>query len=69
MAQRCRECTQQGKNLKPIIGKQHSFQMEPLVKPNDKVQLGFAGPLSDEVNKDAYILVSVEKRSPFPTAK
>ena len=60
-AQRCRECTQQGKNLKPTIGKQHSFQMEPVVEPNEEDQLDFAGPLPDELNKDAYILVAVDK--------
>ena len=69
MAQRCRECTQQGKNLKPIIGKQHSFEMETVVEPNEEVQLDFARPLPDELNRDAYILVAVDKRSKFPTAE
>ena len=69
MAQRGRECTQQGKNLKPIIGQQHSFQMEPIVEPNEEVQLDFAGPLPDQLNKDAYLLVAVDKCSKFPTAK
>ena len=68
MAQECRQCTQ-GKNLKPIVGKQHSFQMQPVVKPNEEVQLDFAGPLPDELNKDAYILAAVDKWSKFPTAK
>ena len=58
MAQGCRQCTQQGKDLKPIIGKQHSFQMEPVVEPNEEVQLDFAGSLPDELNKDAYKLVA-----------
>ena len=31
MAQNCKHCAEQGKNLKPIIGKKHSFQMEPVV--------------------------------------
>ena len=69
MALRCRERTQQDKNLKRIIGKQHSFQMEPVVEPNEEVQLDFAGPLPDELNRDAYILVAVDKWSKFPTAK
>ena len=69
MAQRCRECTQQGKNTKSIIGKQHSFQMEPVVEPNEEVQLDFAEPLPGELNRDAYILVAVNKWSKFPTAK
>ena len=69
MAQRCQECTQQGKNSKPIIGKQHSFQMEPVVELKEEVQLDFAGPLPNELNKDAYNLVAVDKWSKFPTAK
>ena len=68
-AQRCQECTQQGKNLKPIFGKQHSFQMEPVVEPNEEAQLDFAGTLPHELKRDAYILVAVDKWSKLPTAK
>ena len=69
MAQNCKQCTEQGKNLKPILGKNLSFQMEPVVEPNEEVQLDFAGPLPDELNRDAYILVAIDKWSKFPTAK
>ena len=62
MAQNCKHCTEQGKNLKPI-------GMEPVVEPNEEVQLDFAGPLSDELNRDAYILAAMDKWSKFPTAK
>ena len=61
--------TEQGKNLKPIKGKNQSFQMDLVVKPNEEVQLDFAGPLPDELNKVAYILVAIDKWSKFPTAK
>ena len=37
--------------------------MEPVVEPNEEVQLDFAGPLPNELNKDAYILVAVDKWS------
>ena len=43
--------------------------MEPVVEPNEEVQLDFAGPLPDELNRDAYILVAIDKWSNFPTAK
>ena len=43
--------------------------MEPVVEPNDEVQLDFAGLLPDELNKDAYILVAIDKGSKFPTAQ
>ena len=69
MAQHCNLCTEQGKNLKPIIGMKHSFLMEPVVEPNEEVQLDFAGPLPDELNRDAYILLDMDKRAKFPTAK
>ena len=69
MAQNCKHCTEKGKNLKPIIGKKHSFKMEPEVEPNEEVRFDFVGPLPDELNRDAYILVAIDKWSKFPTAK
>ena len=69
MAQNWKHCTEQVTNLKPIIGKKHSFQMELVVEPDEEVQLDFAGPLPDELNRDAYILVAIDKWSKFPTAK
>ena len=69
MAQKCRHCTKQGKNLNTILGKEQSFQMEPVVEPNEEVQIDFAGPLPDELSRDAYILVAIDKWSKFPTAK
>ena len=42
MAQNCKHCQEQGKNLKPILGKNLSFHMEPVVEPNEEVQLDFA---------------------------
>ena len=39
--------------------------MEPVVEPNEEVQLDFA----DELIRDAYILVAIEKRSKIHTAK
>ena len=43
--------------------------MEPVVEPNEEVHLNFVGPLPDELNKDSYILVAIDKWSKFPTAK
>ena len=43
--------------------------MEPVVEPSEEVQLDFAGPLPDELNRDAYILVAIDKWYKFPTAK
>ena len=35
--------------------------MEPVVEPNEEVQSDFAGPLPDELNKDTYILLAIDK--------
>ena len=49
-----------------MIGRKHSFQTETVVEPNEEEQLYFAGPLPDELNKDAYILVAIDKWLKFP---
>ena len=41
----------------------------PVIDPNEEVQLDFAGPLPDKLNRDAYILVAPDKWSKLPTAK
>ena len=43
--------------------------MEPVVEPNEEVRLDFARPLPDELNKDAYSLVAVDKWSKLPAPK
>ena len=43
--------------------------MKPVFKLDEEVQQVFAGPILDELNKDAYILVAVDKWSKLPTAK
>ena len=43
--------------------------MEPVVESNEEDQLDFVGPLPDDLNKDAYILLAVDKWSKFPSAK
>ena len=64
-----RQCTEQGKTLEEVIKKSQSFQMEPVVEPNEEVRLDFARPLPDELNKDAYSLVAVDKWSKLPAPK
>ena len=43
--------------------------MDLVVEPNEEVQLDFVGPLPDELNKDAYILVAIDKWSKLLTVK
>ena len=47
----------------------HSFQMKLVVEPNEEVQLDFAGLLPDELNKDVFILVAIDKWSKTPAEK
>ena len=35
--------------------------MEPVVEPNEEIQFNFAGPLPDELNRDAVFLVARDK--------
>ena len=62
-AQNCNECRQKGKNLKVISGKHHFTALDAVVEPNEEIQLDFAGPMPDEINKDVYILVGVDRFS------
>ena len=43
--------------------------MDSVVEPNEGVQFDFTAPPPDELNKNAYILVAIDKRSKFPTSK
>ena len=40
----------EGKNLNPVIEKQHSFQRELVAKPIEEAQLNFAGTYTDQTN-------------------
>ena len=51
------------------MGKNRSIQMDSIVKPNEEEQLDFVGALPGDLNKDAYILVAIDKWSKFPTVK
>ena len=41
--------------------KEKSFKMKPVVDPNEEVHIDFAGHLPDEINKDAYNSVAINK--------
>ena len=69
LTQNCQPCIKIGKNLKPIIPKSKIAHLPPLQEPNEKMQMDFAGPITDEQQKDAYILVSADRFSRYPHAK
>ena len=69
LTQKCQPCITKGKNLKPIIPKNRTSELPPLMEPNEEVQLDFAGPIIDEQHKEMYILASVDRYSKYPQAK
>ena len=69
LTQNCQPCIKIGKNLKPLIPKNKTSQLPPLLEPNQEVQMDFAGPILDEQQKESYILASVDRYSRYPQAK
>ena len=69
-AENCRQCLDQGKNLKPIIPKSKLGQLPKLSQPNEEIQLDFAGPIVDRKNpnNEHYILAAVDRFSRIPSA-
>ena len=67
-AENCKQCTDQGKNLKPIIPKTNLGKLPKLLEPNQEIQLDFAGPLPNESNNEIYILVAIDRFSRYPSA-
>ena len=49
--------------FKIVIGKSQSFQMKPVVEPTKEDRMDFAEPFQDKLDKDACILVAVDKWS------
>ena len=67
-AENSKQCTDQGKNLKPIIPKSDLGKLPKLLEPNQEIQLDFAGPMPNESNNETYILVAIDRFSRYPSA-
>ena len=65
--QMCMECTKFGMNLKSSHTFNSLLPLPPLLAPNEKLQLDFAGPLQDEKGKRVFIFVTVDCFSKFPS--
>ena len=63
LTQNCQPCIKIGKKLKSIIPKFEIAHLPPLQEQNEEIQLDFAGPITDEQQKDSYILASVDRFS------
>ena len=69
-AENCKQCLDQGKNLKPMIPKSGQGAIPKLSEPNEELQLDFAGPILDmkNNNNEHYILAAVDRFSQYPSA-
>ena len=69
-AENCRQCLDQGKNLKPIIPKSNLGTLPKLSEPNEELQIDFAGPIvnTKNNNNEQYILAVVDRFSRYPSA-
>ena len=69
-AENCKQCLDQGKNLKPITPKSELGALPKLSEPNEELQLDFAGPIVDTKNNnnEHYILAAVDRFSHYPSA-
>ena len=69
-AENCKQCLDQGKNLKPIISKSKLGTLPKLSEPNEELQIDFAGPIGDTKNNnnEHYILAAVDRFSRYPSA-
>ena len=68
LAQRCKQCTKTGKNLKPILPRNKYAKLPTQAEPNEEIQMDFAGPITNN-NRDTYILVTVDRYSRYPHAE
>ena len=69
-AEKCQQCLEQGKNLKPLTPKAKLGPLPTLKETNEKIQLYFLGPISDSSNPNTelYIVASVNQFSRYPSA-
>ena len=68
MRKDCPQGTNSGKNLKSRISFSSSQPLSRLQKPNEEVQLAYAGPLKDNLANQMCILVAINRFSKYPSA-
>ena len=68
-AETCPSCRAAGKNIITQIPSTEKNNLENLTKPNQEIQLDFAGPIKSKSRGDVYILVAVDRFGKWPTAQ
>ena len=65
----CIECVKAGKNFKPVPNHNDLGKLPTVKKPNQEMELDFAGPLTLTWGTKKFILVCVDRCSKFPSAQ
>ena len=63
--EKCRECTLNGKNLKPAQDFHTAQTLHNLSGPNQELQLDFAGPILDTKGSKIFLLIAIDCFSKF----
>ena len=65
----CIQCLKASKNLKVILSTNNNEKLPVLFKPNEELDLDFAGPLDKTWGNSKYLLLCIDRFSKFPSAK
>ena len=65
--EKCRECTLNGKNLEPVKTFHTAQTLPNFSRPNQELQLDFAGPILDDKVAEIFLLVAIDRFSKFPS--
>ena len=68
-AAQCRPCLDIGKILKPIVP---ASKWKPLLncsEPNEKIQIDFGGPVTNEKDRDIHFLACIDRFSKYSTVE
>ena len=68
LCQSCRSCSAYGKNLTTFKSFKFSEPLPELSGPNEKLQLGFAGPMFDSKGEKAIFPNTIEQFLKYPSA-
>ena len=65
----CVPCTENCKNLKPIIPKSKWHPYKLCQEPNEEIQIDFGGPIFNEKDEEIYFLTCIDNFSKYPTVE
>ena len=68
IAKACQQCTQSGKNIKPLLRQNQFGKLPEAQEVNEEIAIDFAGPFVNAKNRKRYLLVSIDHFSDWPDA-